>query len=190
MINVVVEGESDRGVAVAIVRAAGHELGKIVVKNGKTKLDPLIPNYNRAALTSSWVVLRDSDTQCPVELHAKLTAAIGTMSPSFLLRVVHPMSEGWLLADAEGFAEHFGVRAAAVPRAPESLSHPKATVLQLCAKSRYRAVRSDMVTADGRTGPLYVVRVNEFAREHWDVGKAATNSDSLRRAVDRIRRLT
>lgn len=189
MINVVIEGESDRGVATAIVRAAGHELGKIVVKNGKTKLDPLIPNYNRAATTSAWVVLRDSDTQCPVELRTKLTAAIGTLSPSFLLRIVHPMSEGWLLADSDGFAEHFGIRAAAVPRDPESLAHPKATVLQLCAKSRYRAIRSDMVTNAGRTGPLYVVRVNEFAAEHWNVGRAAENSDSLRRAVERIRRL-
>jgi len=49
MINVVVEGASDRGIARAVVRAAGREVGKIVAKGGKTRLDPDIPKYNRPA---------------------------------------------------------------------------------------------------------------------------------------------
>src|SRR6266568_1792509 len=102
MINVVVEGASDRGVATAVLRAAGREVGKIVVKGGKTRLDPDLPKYNQAASRAQWVVFRDSDTDCPVNLYLKLTRALNVVSPNFLLRIVHPMSEGWLLADPEG----------------------------------------------------------------------------------------
>lgn len=189
MINVVVEGESDRGMAEALVRAAGREVGKIVVKGGKSRLDPLVPNYNRAAGRASWLVMRDSDTECPVTLHARLTAKIDAMSPNFLLRVVHPMTEGWLLADPAGFAEYFSVRVSGIPRDPDSLMHPKQTVLGLCAKSLSSGMRKDMVAPGGRPGPLYVLRINEFASTHWNVIAASEVSDSLRRAVDRIRQL-
>ncbi|MGV9975405.1 hypothetical protein [Nocardia beijingensis] len=188
MINVVVEGESDRGVASAVARAAGKEIGKLIVKDGKTRIDPLIPKYNQAALRSPWVVFRDSDAKCPVKLYSELTAAI-SVSPSFLLRIVHPMSEGWLLADPEGFSEYFGVRISDVPRAPELLAHPKKTVLQLCSRSRSRSVSRDMVAPGERTGPRYTVRINDFAMTRWDVSNAVANSDSLKRAVERIRSL-
>jgi len=106
------------------------------------------------------------------------------------LRIVHPMSEGWLLADRRGFADHFRVRESDVPRDPEVLDHPKRTLLTLCANSRSRDVRRDMVAASGlRTGPLYVPRINDFAMTKWDVQAASANSDSLRRAVERIRDL-
>jgi hypothetical protein len=187
MINVVVEGESDRGVASAVAHAAGQQIDKLIVKGGKTRIDPLIAKYNQAALRSPWVIFRDSDSNCPVRLYKELTATIGKVSPSFLLRIVHPMSEGWLLADPEGFAEYFNVRVADVPREPELLAHPKRTVLQLCSKSRSRSINRDMVAPGERTGPRYVLHINEFATTRWDVANAIINSDSLSRAVERIR---
>lgn len=36
MINVAVEGESDTGVAAAVVRSAGHEVGRVIVAGGHT----------------------------------------------------------------------------------------------------------------------------------------------------------
>ncbi|WP_157126124.1 hypothetical protein [Nocardia mikamii] len=189
MINVVVEGESDKGVVSSVVRAAGHEIGKVIVRGGKAKIDPLIGKYNQAAARLPWVIFRDSDTHCPVELYKQLTDSVAPLSPLFLLRVVHPMSEGWLLADREGFAEYFNVRVAEVPRNPESLVHPKRTVLQLCSKSRSRSITRDMVALGERAGPRYVVRVNEFAASKWNVENAASNSESLRRALERIRSL-
>lgn len=99
------------------------------------------------------------------------------------------MTEAWLLADRDGFAEYFGVPQADVPLSPEDLRHPKHTVLSLCTRSRSRDIRNDLVTKDGRTGPLYVSRINEFARTRWDVEAASATSESLRRAVDRIRNL-
>jgi hypothetical protein len=189
MINAVVEGASDEGVARAVIEAAGRRVGKVIVKNGKTRLDPDVHRYNQAALRSPWVVFRDSDTACPVDLRSRLMAQVQQVSPSFLMRIVHPMSEGWLLADRRGFAKFFHVRSSDIPRDPEALTNPKEAVLRLCARSRLRGIRSDMVASGGRTGRLYVVQMNAFATTAWNVGEASENSDSLRRAVERIRDL-
>jgi hypothetical protein len=90
MINVVVEGESDRGIAEAVIRAAGRAVGPIRAKGG--------------------------------------------------------------------------------------------------SQSRSRSIREAMAVGH-RTGPLCVPRINEFATTRWSVEAAAQNSDSLRRALDRIRQL-
>ena len=99
MINVVVEGESDREVAKAVVAHAGHWVHQVRVAGGNTRLDPLIPKYNIAAAQHPWVVFRDSDSQCPVILRTRLTAGISSWHPQFCLRIAHSMSEAWLLAD-------------------------------------------------------------------------------------------
>lgn len=189
MINAVVEGASDEQIARAVIHAAGRNVARVIAKGGKTRIDPLLPNYNQAALRAPWIVFRDSDTDCPVELYSRLTGGIQELAPSFLLRIVHPMSEAWLLADPEGFAEHFRVRVADVPRDPEGLAHAKSTLLRLCAGSRSREIRKDMVAPGDRVGPLYVSRINEFAASRWNVEEASQRSDSLRRAVLRIRDL-
>ena len=102
MINVVVEGESDREVAKTVVVHAGHRVHQVRIAGGKTKLDPLIPKYNIASAQFPWVVFRDSDSQCPVILRARLTAGISSWHPQFSLRIAHSMSEAWLLSRPRG----------------------------------------------------------------------------------------
>lgn len=189
MINVVVEGESDREAAKAVVVSTGQTVAKVVVAGGKTRLDPKITNYNRAARQSNWIVFRDSDGMCPARLRAELAAKIAVWSPNFLLRIAHSMTEAWLLADREGFADFFRVKVGQVPADPESLPHAKQEVLRLCGHSKVRKIRQDMVRSTGETGPLYTVRINEFAATRWDVEAAAANSDSLARAIRSIQGL-
>ena len=189
MIYIAVEGESDREAAIAVARVAGHDVAHVYVAGGKTKLDAKIAKYNAASRGVSWVVFRDSDGQCPVELRRHLTAGIFSWSPRFALRIAHSMTEAWLMADKEGFAGFFHVRPSRLPLHPESVEHAKRTLLDLCLASSSRTIRRDVVTADGKTGPLYVVRINEFASRRWDVNAAAENSPSLARALESIRSL-
>ncbi|WLP92135.1 DUF4276 family protein [Gordonia sp. NB41Y] len=184
MVNVAVEGESDREAAKAVIKCVGHQVGKVVVAGGKTKLDPKIPGYCAAARNDNWVVFRDSDGKCPVELRATLGDALPTPPNSrFALRIAHSMTEAWLLADTVGFSEFFHVKASQIPREPEKLAHAKQTVLDLCRNSRSRGIRGDLVAAGTKTGPLYVPRINEFAGTRWDVRAAAERSPSLARAL-------
>lgn len=187
MINIAVEGDSDREAAKAVLRFLGKSCGKIYVAGGKTRLDPKIVKYNAAARHDSWVVFRDSDSVCPVELKSELTAAISNPSPKFSLRIAHSMIEAWLLADRPGFATFFHVSPEKISANPEELPHAKREVLRLCARSRSRGIREAMVGVDGNTGPLYVPTINEFASTGWNVEIAMSSSPSLCRAVERIR---
>ena len=89
----------------------------------------------------------------------------------------HSMTEAWFLADAEGFADYFGVSAAKVPANPESLAHGKQSLLSLCRESYSRDIREEVVAADGGAGPLFVDHLNEFAATRWDVEAASERSD-------------
>lgn len=189
MISIAVEGESDREAAKAIVRATGRSVAKVYPAGGKTRLDPKISNYCRAARFGRWVVFRDSDGECPVALRRRLLAGVEPTESRFALRVAHSMTEAWLLADTQGFAAHFGIRVGQIPPDVEALPHAKRTLLTLCLGSRFRWVREEVVTAEGETGPLYVHHLNEFARARWDVSAAAVNSPSLSRAVRAIQAL-
>lgn len=186
MINIAVEGESDRELAKAVAREAGQTVNLVRVAGGKNKLDPLIPKYNRASAQLPWVVFRDSDALCPVTLRQQLSAPVAKWHAQFILRIAHSMSEAWLLGDAEAFSKYFSIRPGRIPSAPEDLPHAKRTVLALCAQSRSRDIRQDMTAPDGGTGPLYVSRLNEFASSVWRPREAAIVSDSLRRAIKRI----
>ncbi|MFV0451149.1 MAG: hypothetical protein ACK5LS_02720 [Propioniciclava sp.] len=187
MITVVVEGESDRQAAIAVVRAAGHEVDSVRVAKGKSRLDGRIPKYRAAAVHAAWVVFRDSDGDCPVALRQRLESRTGVRSTSrFALRIAHSMTEAWLLADVAGFAEYFRVSPQRVPPAPEVLPNAKRKLLDLCARSRSRAIREEVVTSDHQTGPLYVEHINEFAARHWQVDRARGHSPSLDRAVTAI----
>ena len=110
MINVVVEGESDREVAKTVVVHAGHRVHLVRIAGGKTRLDPLITKYNIASAQYPWVVFRDSDSECPVTLRARVTAGISSWHPQFCLRIAHSMSEAWLLADRDGSPNTSGCR--------------------------------------------------------------------------------
>ncbi|AZZ57012.1 hypothetical protein C5E08_14620 [Rathayibacter iranicus] len=189
MINIAVEGESDREMASAVAREAGKSVNKVRVAGGKTRLDPLIPKYNNASAQTPWVVFRDSDSRCPVSLRAELGAQISRWNASFSLRVAHTMSEAWLLADAEAFSSYFAVSRARVPVDPEALPHATRTLLALCADSRSAAIRRDVTASGGAIGPLFVSRINDFASTVWRPALAVGRSDSLRRAVNRIREL-
>lgn len=180
------EGASDSGAASRVIEYSGHQVGKIVNKRGKGNLDPDIRKYAQAAAWQPWVVFRDSDSECPVDLSARLLQDVKDVPANFHLRLAHSMTEAWLLADQAGFSAFFNVPEAAIPRDVESIPHAKHEVLRLCAGSRSRAIREAMVTTAGEVGPLFVATVNDFARLHWDISAAMENTDSLARAVQRI----
>lgn len=122
-------------------------------------------------------------------LRARLLQHVGELLPSFALRIVHPMTEAWLMADRRGFARYFSVRESAIPANLDALPLAKTTLLGMCAGSRSREIRERMVLPHGRTGPLYVATLNAFASTAWDVLAAKGESDSLRRAVEHLCRL-
>ena len=96
------------------------------------------------------------------------------------------------MADAEALAGYLGVPRGRVPRAPEGLDDPKGAMVALARRSRRKAIREDMVPREGsgrRVGPAYAARLIEYAATAWRPGVAARHAESLRRAIDCLRRL-
>ena len=185
-VSVAVEGESDTGMVGTLLAHVGISLARpCLVKRGVTNLDRLIPGLSRTSINNPWVVFRDSDGRCPVELR---TALIGSRphDGGFELRLACSMTEAWLLADVENFSDHFKIPVQKIPRAPDELTHAKRELLRLCRSSRSRRIRDDMVRANGAPGALYTGRLNEFALECWDVVKERERSPSLHRTIVRL----
>ena len=185
-VAVAVEGESDTGMAQTLLRHVHLTLSRpCLVKRGVANLDKTIRRLSQTRIDNPWIVFRDSDGRCPVELR---TALIGHQSheSGFELRLACSMTEAWLLADAKGFADHFKISLKKIPGSPDELPHAKRELLHLCRTSRSRQVRANMVRADNTPGPLYVSCLNEFARERWNVVRAQERSPSLRRTVARL----
>ncbi|MDO4899519.1 hypothetical protein [Actinomyces sp.] len=184
-VSVAVEGESDVGMANALLAHVGLSRARCLVKRGAANLDKLIPGLARTTIHNPWIVFRDSDGKCPVHLREQL---VGSRShgDGFELRLACTMTEAWLLADVRGFSAYFKVPMIRLPQAPDDLPHAKRELLVLCQRHSPRSIRGDMVRPDGTTGPLYVQRINEFASRHWDVKQACVRSPSLARSVTRL----
>ena len=193
IINTVVEGSSDLGLAQALIVASGHEIGSGYPKSGKSRLDPAIHRYALAARYGdrAWLILRDSDGECPVHLRTSLSGHSTTEQEpdNFVFRIVHTMSEGWFLGDPDGVAAYFSVPRTRIPAAPEKLGDPKRFLLQLSHRHSPTALRKRFVRPDMSPGPEFTTMMNDFALRHWDIRRAAGKVPSLRRALDRLNQL-
>jgi hypothetical protein len=190
-ISAAVEGIVDEAVVRRLIACAGGDLGLVYGKNGKPALRQKINGYNNAARHAPWVVLVDlnSDADCAPRLRHDW---LPTPAPQLRFRVAVRQVEAWLMADAETLAAFLGVSRHTIPANPEALPNAKAEMVNLARQSRRRAIRQDMVPRPGSgraVGPAYTSRLIEYAERHWRPEVAAQRADSLRRAIDCLRRL-
>ena len=188
--QVIVEGPTDIPVVTALMYAAGWDDSEFSVTsaNGKGVIDRDLKNYWEAARVLPYVVFRDLDRDgggCPVTLRAQLVEHTPGESPDLLIRIVDQCIESWILADREGIAEFCNRSAASVkPRA----SHHKPYLLRLMKEAKLK----DAVEEKGREldfGPAYAIHLQRLMTDHWSIEHAAAESDSLRRALERLTEL-
>ena len=186
-----VEGATDEAVVKRIIDHVGGQAETVYGKEGKDHLRKRIRGYNNAARHRPWIVLvdLDSDEDCAPPLRqAWLPAPV----PRLCFRIAVRAVEAWLMADSETLADYLGVPPSRVPGNPEGLDDPKEVMVNLARRSRRRCVREDMVPGERggrRVGPAYPGRLIEYAATAWRPEVAARHADSLRRAIDCLRRL-
>jgi hypothetical protein len=190
-ISAAVEGIVDETVARTLISFAGGSPGRVHGKQGKPFLQRRIGGYNAAAEHAPWMVLIDLDNDhvCAPPLRA---CWLPQLAPRLCFRVAVRAVEAWLLADAERIATFLHVARGKVPTDPEILDNPKATMVALARSSRRSDVREDMVPREGSGRPVgaaYSSRLIEFASSSWRPGIAAKRAESLRRAIDCLKRL-
>lgn len=187
-----VEGTVDEAVARKLIQHVGAVLGDVYGRQGKAHLKRRASGYIQAASFTPWLVLvdLDRDHECAPQLRS---AWIQKSAPAHLcFRVAVREVEAWLLADTETIAAFLGVAQSRIPTRPEELDDPKATLVSLAARSRRQEIRQDIVPrpASGRrVGPSYSSRMIEYTQGYWRPDVASRRADSLRRAVENLRRL-
>jgi hypothetical protein len=191
MLTIVVEGISDEAVVRKLCLVAQVAVGPVHIQRGKVQLDEHIAGYNAAARYAPWLVVRDlnSDAECAPELREKL---LPEPAEYMYLRIAVRSIEAWLFADRDGIARYLRISKALVPRDTEALEKPKRTLVNLARRSRKRAIREDMVPAEGvsaEVGPGYTARVIEFSTYHWNPEVAAAHADSLKRCFNALRQI-
>jgi len=193
-ITAAVEGNVDEAVVRRLIEHVGGTPGPIYGRNGKDHLRQRIANYNQAARLSPWVVLvdLDHDAECAPPLRS---AWLPALSPHMCLRVAVRQVEAWLLADRERLAKFLSVSTSRIPHNPESVEHPKNTLVEIARYSRRRDIREDMAPRPGSgrsVGAAYTARLIEFViskRTGWRPEVAARYSDSLNRSLRCLRRI-
>ena len=188
--QVIVEGPTDILVVTALMRAAGWADSefRVTSANGKGAIDNNIRKYWKAARVHPFVIFRDLDRDgegCPVILRAELVEHTPGDSPDLLIRIVDQCIESWILADREGVAE-FCNRSAASVKPPAS--HHKPYLLSMMKEAKLK----DAVEEQEREldfGPAYALHLQRLMTHHWSIERAAAESDSLRRALERLTEL-
>ncbi len=191
VISAAVEGIVDEAVMRKLISHIGATPGDVHGKQGKTYLRQKIAAYNNAARHAPWTVLVDlnGEAACAPTLRQSWLAAPASM---LCFRIAVREVEAWLLSDPEPLADFLAVARRRIPGNVEQLNDPKTEMVNLARNSRRRDIRADMVPRpeSGRpVGAAYSSRLIEFVSQYWRPDHALIQADSLRRAIDCLRRL-
>jgi hypothetical protein len=184
-----VEGATDVPFVEKLIHAVGQEPARMLVAGGSAKLDEALRRWNKSTNRVPILVLRDWDRRdqvaCASALVRKLLGG-SSKAPGLALRVPVRSVEAWLLAD-EAAQTYFGL--SSIPARPDDLDDPKGHLVDLCRRSRQRAIREGMVPtarSGRRVGVQFEALVATFGRDHWDPHRARVRSPSLDRALCRL----
>jgi hypothetical protein len=189
-VNLVVEDDLSESVLRRLLRDSRqhYEVASVLPGSGFGYIKKRIVDLNRAAAGANYLVLTDLDTgQCAAALLRDWLPQ--PRHRNLLFRVAVREVEAWLLADRAEFASFLGVVERRIPQDAEQMDDPKAHLIALARRSRYRRVREDLVPAVGTTakqGPGYNSRLAEFVDSRWDPHRAGQRSNSLRRLIERL----
>ena len=151
-----------------------HSNGKYKVlhcyrRGGYGYLRTHIYGWNAAAKVTPFFVLTDLDrNECPVALMKEWLP--GERHPQLLFRIAVREVEAWLLADRTNLAKFLSVSQQLIPKDPESISDPKAALIQIAKKSKRREIREDLVPAEGRPSSKGQTTMGSFATSFSSIG--------------------
>lgn len=193
LINVATEDEISEAVAVRLVDCifGNGKVGDRLGRKGNGYLLKKLPSFRQMANREPVLILTDlDDTNCAPSLLRQWSG--GRAFPeNLLVRIAVRETEAWLLADRDGMANLLGVSPKKIPANPEELDDPKRFLLNL-ARTAKREVRSELIPAKGAMasqGLGYNRLLSSFVSTDWKIDEATDRSESLSKAVFRLREL-
>lgn len=191
---VYVEGATDVPVISAVMVAAGWEEDEYMVfhKKGGAEVKKELRRQAHISSPIPRIFILDSDGKCPVDIRTSMLPE-GSVE-NVALRVCDTEIESWLLADGAAFSRFFNIPLAKV----ESPDGYNAKERMLACVERYgrrncqEFVRRPVKQGEGsayRFGGRYRIILEQFLQQEWNAERAAVCSDSLSRALQRLKEL-
>lgn len=192
-VDLLAEGQLDAVIGARLMQHLDLELGTVYGRKGIDYIRTRIRGFNNAAQFQPILTLADlGDTGIDCAPEVVLTW-LPVRHRNMLLRFAVNKIESWLLADRANLARFLGVRRSQIPYDPDLVSDPKAELLSLARRSRNRQRQRLLLPPDNSTakqGPGFVSEMGAFVDRWWEVDAAEQNSQSLRRCVQAMRRIT
>lgn len=163
--------------------------GEPINTRGFSVLQSSVKRYRDVAKHFPVLCIADVDRGCAARISEDLR---GAHPPAgFLLRLAVREAESWVLADIDNFASFLGVSPTHIPSRPDDEHDPKLTVLRLAKRAKVRGLRREMVSESdsNKPGSGYNLHLSSFVEGHWSPSRAAANSPSLARTVNRLMEL-
>ena len=190
---IAVEDELSEVVILEIIRQCGgrFEPSLIYCRGGAGYLRKKVEGFNRTAQGVPFFVLTDLDQhECPPGLVASWLRA--PKHSNFIFRVAVREVEAWVMAHRKAFAEFLGIALERIPVRVEEINNPKEFLVGLARRSRRAELRRDLVPRSGSTAKVgrdYNGALSRFVTKSWNALEAAENSESLRGAMEALRKL-
>jgi len=165
-----------------------YEIHQSYSGNGFGYLKTNIKGFNQASVVNPHFMLTDLDNyECPVALKADWIDF--ELKTNFIFRIAVREVESWILADRSGFAKFLNISLSNLPLNPDLEADPKNTLIQLAKRTKRREVREDIVPVNRNAviGPNYNGCLTEFVYNNWSIDNALKQSESLKRAYERLR---
>ena len=167
-----------------LATAAGLAVGERLRKGGNGYLKSRFRSFCLISRQLPVFVLTDLDRQVCPAMMIRLWFRGQHPTPNLVFRIAVTEVESWVLADHRAISSLLGTAPALIPREPDSLVDPKATLIQL-ARRAPRSIRDDLVPPTrsiASQGLGYNTRLSSLIRTDWNPDRAAARSPSLRRA--------
>lgn len=192
-ITIATEDELSEAVGVRLVTEIlpGFEIAQMLGRRGNGYLKAKCQSFNQMAIRHPVLLITDLDNRlCAKSL---IDSWFGNLNINVNLkfRVAVREMEAWLLADHHGMRELLGRGGNNIAPNPDGIQNPKEYLLER-AKRAPSEIKNDLVRARGSAavqGLGYNARLSEFVRTTWSLEQASQRSESLVKAVERLKEL-
>jgi len=177
----------------------GFREGYPRIMHGESQIRKVFPAHlamaSEGLYTLSLVDLDVYDYPCPPAL-LRNWIGITPENPLVLplqaiLRVAVRIVEAWIMADRKKFARYFDLTESLLPVVPDNKLHLRKILFDLLWKNGSPALRKKKLigmlpSQNAHIGPEYNSIMCDFVNRHWSPKRAAYNSPSLKRTMDRL----
>lgn len=159
-------------------------------KKGRGYIKKRINDFNNQN-TLPFFVLADLDRdECAPVLIKKWIRR--PLQQNIVFRFAVREVESWLLADTKGFSHYTKLEHSLLKKevnTPDELPDPKETLIALVDRCKNRSLKNDIVRKEKfsyKQGPGYNSRLINYVDNYWEIERAASVSESLKKAMDSL----